>query len=109
MTNLDLSSLLERYEKARQQCLRYANLHPDEKAPCGTALSKVRTLPAITFHLAELLDDMAIALRLVHEPRENPQWSPEEIARMRMEQAINTCQGCFRPVSACVCSQLSRT
>jgi len=37
------------------------------------------------------------------------QWSPDEIARMRMEQAINMCQGCFRPVSACVCSSVNRT
>jgi hypothetical protein len=34
------------------------------------------------------------------------QWTPEEIARFQMQQAQNMCQGCFRPVSACVCASL---
>jgi hypothetical protein len=60
------------------------------------------------------LDDLE-AMRRAHARADEPtppraeQWSPEEIARMRMEQSINMCQGCFRPMNACVCSQMNRT
>lgn len=64
--------MLERYEKARQNCLRYANLHPTDKSRCADALQSVKTLPALTFHLADLLDDMALALGFQGEPTAPP-------------------------------------
>jgi hypothetical protein len=55
------NSLLERYEQVRRRCLAHGNHHPDMKINCRAALHRHHsTLEAA---LAELADDMALALK----------------------------------------------
>lgn len=55
--------ILKRYEEMRQQCARYAGLHPESTVVCHIALGGVRHLPTISTQLAALCDDMALALK----------------------------------------------
>lgn len=57
-----MSDLIRRYEEVRQYCLQNANLHPDSKETCHQALKFARDVSGLSFSMAGLLDDMAIAL-----------------------------------------------
>lgn len=60
-----------------------------------------------------LLQKVASRLRATDEPKENPQWTPEEIERaMKQWSGIPLCSVCFRPQLYCACaikSALNRT
>jgi hypothetical protein len=52
----------KRYEKMRRLCLQYGNLHPDDKSVCHQALKGARGTQYIARNIAELADDMMLAL-----------------------------------------------
>jgi hypothetical protein len=54
--------ILKRYEEMRQQCVNYGGLGYSCKSSCHQAIRPTRHLPTITYQLAELCDDMALAL-----------------------------------------------
>lgn len=60
-------SLLERYESMRRNCLAHGNLHPDSKEVCHQAIAKCNN--TLAYHMALLLDDMAIALGITGDGR----------------------------------------
>ena len=56
--------LLERAERMRLYCLQFANLHPNDKSRCGDAIGRTHHAPVIAVHLADLVDDLVLALEV---------------------------------------------
>lgn len=57
-----MKHLFERYENLRQWCLKYGNLHPESTKVCHQALQHTH-IDSTAIALAQLLDDMALALQ----------------------------------------------
>jgi hypothetical protein len=59
-----IESILERYEQARIQCLRWANLHPGSSSVCHQSLHHhPQGVGARELFLAALCDDMALCIK----------------------------------------------
>jgi hypothetical protein len=96
---------------AKQHALEWLDsVIPNAKQWWGMGSADVNSLKEIRRFIGGLPDEPPRDPKgsFVDRPAENPQWTPEQIAEFRARQAQNICQGCFRPVSACVCSQMNR-
>lgn len=94
-SNRTSNPLLERAERMRQYCLAFANLHPESKTRCGDALGGTRTAPTIAVQLADLVDDLVLALQIcekrhIRRPTDETRGVPPREFELESHQGLYT-------------------